>query len=144
MIKQSSQGIKAASSEHSAIISIFRGILLSYFITIPMFIVFAFILTYADFPEGLVSPAVILITIISAAYAGYSSAKDLKKMGWLNGGAAGLIYMIILYLTSSIMSGKYNLDLQALMTVLIGVLSGAVGGITGINVKKSGKHRGKN
>lgn len=140
MYKQANQS--AAVNEAIKPLAIGRGIVISYLVTIPTFIVFSLILTYTDFPEKLISPAVVITTVISIFTAGSSVTRSVKSRGWLNGGVVGLIYMIVLYFFSSLVLGSFGIDRYALTMILIGVLTGAIGGIVGVNMK-TGRPRSK-
>ena len=141
MVRSSNQTTKAPLNENITIMSVIRGIVVSYVITIPVFILFALILTNTDFPEKLISTVVVITTIISVLTAGTTSTRGLKNRGWLNGSVVGFIYMLILYLLSSLIFKNFAIDKYVITMTVIGVLTGAIGGILGINIKKSGhKH----
>jgi 3-deoxy-D-manno-octulosonate 8-phosphate phosphatase KdsC-like HAD superfamily phosphatase len=76
---QSGQGIKTALSEHIGLKMILKGILVSYIITVPAFILFAFILSCTDFPVKYVRAVVILVSIGSIAIAGAASTRKVKS-----------------------------------------------------------------
>jgi len=118
-----------------------KGLLASYIITIPAFLLFALILTNVDFPQKLVTPMVIIITVVSVVTAGSVSTRGVRSKGWLNGGIVGFIYMLILYLFSSIVYKNFSIDTNVVTMMVIGVLSGAIGGIMSINSKKSTKYK---
>jgi putative membrane protein (TIGR04086 family) len=113
-----------------------KAIILAYIITIPVFIVLALIATYTKFPEKLILPAVIVTTIISILIASSASTSNLKSKGWLNGSLVGLTYMIVLYLVSSIVFKNFSINEHVITNTVIGVLTGAIGGIIGINIKR--------
>lgn len=137
----SNQNAKTAVNENLSTISVLKGILAAYIITIPAFMLFALILSNTDFPQKLISPAVVITTIISVLTAGSVSTKGLKNRGWLNGSIVGLIYMLILYIFSSLIFKNFAIDKYVITMMVIGVLTGAIGGIVGINIKKGSKYR---
>lgn len=137
----SNQNVKIAVNENLSTISVLKGILAAYIITIPAFMLFALILANTDFPQKLISPAVVITTIISVLTAGSVSTKGLKNRGWLNGSIVGLIYMLILYIFSSLIFKNFAIDKYVITMMVIGVLTGAIGGIVGINIKKGSKYR---
>lgn len=143
MVKQVSQSLKTTLNDHVNMMTMAKGIIVSYIITIPTFIVFAFILTYTSFPERLISPAVIITTIISILIAGSTATRNVRNKGWLNGGFVGLVYMLLLYLVSSAVYRNFSIDRQVITMLLIGVITGSIGGIIGINVKRNtgSKHK---
>ncbi len=134
-------GIKQEEFEGLNPLLLLKGLIASYIITIPAFLLFALILSNVDFPQRLVTPVVVIITVISVLTAGAVSTRGVRSRGWLNGSIVGLVYMVILYLFSSIVYKNFALDRNVLTMAVIGVLSGAIGGIVSINTKKSPKYK---
>ena len=141
MPRISNQNVKTTINESLSPISVLKGILAAYIITIPAFMLFALILANTDFPQRLISPAVLVTTIISVLTAGSVSTKGLKNRGWLNGSIVGLIYMLILYIFSSLIYKNFVIDKYVITMTVIGVLTGAIGGIIGINIKTGSKYK---
>lgn len=141
MIKETGQNLKTTLNERLNIITIIKGIVFSYIITIPLFLIFAFILTYSNYPEKYVSPVVVIVTIASILLAGAFATRRMKSKGWLNGGVVGFIYMFILYLLSSVIFKNFSIDKHIISMGIIGILSGSIGGIIGINLKHKTKKR---
>jgi len=139
MPRISNQNPKASSGERLGLLALLRGLLTAYIITIPAFMLFALILANTDFPNRLITPAVVVTTVISVLTAGLVSTKGLKSRGWLNGSIVGAIYMGILYLISSIIYNDFSVDRYAITMMIIGILTGAIGGIIGVNSKTSAK-----
>jgi putative membrane protein (TIGR04086 family) len=139
MIKQSSQGI----NEGVNIITITKGIILSYIVTIPLFLIFAFILSHTNFPEKYVTTVVIIVTIISILIASSTVTKNAKNKGWLNGTIVGFTYMLALYVISSLVLDNFQINRYIITMTVIGVLTGAIGGIIGINIKAASGSRSK-
>lgn len=135
MIGQAGQAAKGDLAGSIKLSCIIKGIVVSYIITIPVFMIFAFILANTEFPEKLISPAVLITTIISLLTAGISATKGTKSKGWLNGCIVGFVYMLILYFASSIAMDNFSIDRYIITMGLIGVITGAMGGIIGINFK---------
>jgi putative membrane protein (TIGR04086 family) len=139
--KMSNANTGAAANEKMSLFSLLKGLLVSYVITIPAFMLFALILANTDFPQKLISPAVVVTTIISVLTAGSVSTKGLKSRGWLNGSIVGLIYMFLLYIFSSLLFKNFAIDKYVVTMAVIGILTGAIGGIVGINIKNSNKYK---
>jgi len=72
MAKQANQGVVNSFNERANLLGIFKGVIISYLITIPIFIIFALILSYTNFPERLIQPAVVITTVVSIVVAGSS------------------------------------------------------------------------
>ena len=47
----------------------------------------------------------------------------------------GLIYITLIYLLSSIITGNFLLNINSIIMIIVSVLTGAVGGIIGVNMK---------
>jgi len=120
---------------------ILKGILTAYIITIIIFLVFAVVITYTDFPESAIPAVVVVTTIISIIIAGSKVASRAKSKGWLNGAIAGILYMTILYIASSLIFNGFTFDRYVIYMFILGLFSGAFGGIIGINLKGSGRRR---
>jgi len=133
MIKQSSQGMNGGVN----IFTIGKGILLSYIVTIPLFLIFAFILSYTDFPEKYISTVVVIVTIVSVLVASSTVTRNARNKGWLNGIVVGFAYMLVLYVISSLVLDNYSINRYVITMMVIGILTGAIGGIIGINIKAS-------
>lgn len=139
MIRQANQQAGPASNENITVMSVVKGIAVSYAVTVPTFVVFAMILANTDFPEKYLSPVVVITTIISLLLAGSTCTRGLRNKGWLNGSIVGFIYMLILYILSSIIFGNFTIDKYVITMSIIGILTGAIGGIVGINLKSGGR-----
>jgi len=128
-------GLKKSLDEHVNLMRVVKGLILSFLITLPCFLVFALFLTYTDFPEKYTLVAVLITTVISVLVASAYSTKNVKSKGWMNGCFVGLLYVAILYLTSSTVFMNFALDVQVLLTFIIGAIVGSLGGIFGINLR---------
>lgn len=135
MIKQSVQESKKYFGGSIGLVTIMKAIIVSYIITIVAFNMFAFILSYTDFPEKYILPSVVATTIISILFASSTVTKSAKSKGWLNGAAIGLVYMLFLYFISSLVFNNFKVDKYVGTMFAIGILTGAIGGILGINIK---------
>ena len=139
MFKQVNQ-----TPENINFLTITKGLLFSYVLTIPLFIILAFVLTYTSFPEKMIIPSVVLVTVISVITAASIVTRNAKSRGWLSGSFVGLLYIFVLYLASSILLANFKIDRYVITMFIIGILSGAIGGITGINTKKTSKVKSRN
>jgi len=59
----------------------------------------------------------------------------MQKNGILNGGTVGGIYIILLYLISSLLNWNFSLNLQSIIIIAVGIIFGILGGIVGVNKK---------
>ena len=80
-------------------------------------------------------PVVLTITGISILIGSSMSSISIKKQGIMNGGFVGLIYIIFLYVLSSIVSVGFELNMNAIIMLIVAILTGMIGGIIGVNMK---------
>ena len=126
---------KTSIKEEKEIISIIKGVGVSLLVTILLLLIFSEILTYTNLQENLINPVIIIITAISILIGSTIQINKIKKNGILNGMFIGMIYMITIYFISSILNWKFNLNIQSLIMIFVGIIFGMIGGIIGVNKK---------
>ena len=117
-------------------ISILTGMLISFAITLISIFIFSILLTYTDIQESTIFPVITCITAISILVGSSISTVKIRKNGILNGGIIGLIYMLIIYLISSITNAGFTLNMNAIILMISGIVAGMLGGIVGVNIGK--------
>lgn len=118
------------------IINIGKGVLISLLFTIIFLIIFSTLLTYTNISEKLITPVIIVITAISIFIGSTIGNLKMNKNGLINGGAIGGMYLISIYVISSIMSQNFTLNMQSIIMIIIGIICGMFGGIIGVNSRK--------
>ncbi|WP_066088437.1 TIGR04086 family membrane protein [Anaerotignum neopropionicum] len=126
MEKQSGQGL----------ISMVKGMAIAYAITCIFFIAYGLILTYTNVSEQSLPMIALACTAISTAIAGYDWAKCRKKNGLLMGLLAGFIYTVILFIVTALASDTFTVGMSKVMTLIVALAGGGIGGILGVNGKK--------
>ena len=121
--------------------TLFKNILISYGISLILIFIFAFIITYTSIPYSIVSTTSVIITIISILIAGIMGGKKSSEKGWLTGCITGLVYMLTLYIIGSIIFRNPGISSNGVIMIIIGIISGALGSIIGINNKKKYKRQ---
>ena len=115
----------------------FRRILIgsgiSILITIIALIVFSILLTYTNISENSIPAVVILLTSISILIGATMATTSLKKNGIVNGMMVGLIYILVIYLLSSIIEKDFSLNIQSILMIISSIVAGGIGGIIGVN-----------
>ncbi len=119
----------------NTITNITKGVGISLLVTFILLLIFATILTYTEISETIVNPVIIMITAISILIGSSIGNIKIKKNGLLNGALIGGIYMITIYLISSILNWKFGLEIQSIIMIVIGMIFGILGGIIGVNKK---------
>ena len=118
------------------LLRIIKGSVFSIILSIILLLIFAMLLCYTNLAESTMVPVVLVITGISILIGGMISTKTIRKNGLLNGGLVGLIYIIILYLVSSLCITGFSLTLNSFIMLLTGTIAGMIGGVIGVNLNK--------
>ena len=112
-----------------------KGIAFSICMTLIMILILSIVLSFSSVKENVIMPTVIFISSFSILMGGFLVAKKIDEKGIVYGSALGLIYMLILYLISSIMNFDFSLNVNAVIMIALGVIGGAIGGVLGVNLK---------
>ena len=122
-------------NENKILINILKGVGISLIVTVIMLIIFSIILTYKNIQESAINPVIMIITEMSILIGSSLGNIKIKKNGLINGGIIGGIYIIAIYLISSILNWRFSLNLQSIIMIITAVVFGILGGIIGVNKK---------
>ena len=117
------------------IIRIIKGSVFSILITLILLFIYAILLTSTNIPESTMSVVVITITGISILIGSSISSFKIKKRGIVNGGLVGLIYILTIYIISSIAKGNFGITINSIILIASAIIAGMLGGIIGVNIK---------
>lgn len=115
--------------------NIFKGVGTALISTVVLLLIFSIILTYTNMSEETIVPVIIIVTAISILLGSSIGNMKIRKNGIVNGGLIGGIYIAILYIISSILNWKFNLNMQSIIMMIVGIIFGILGGIIGVNKK---------
>lgn len=115
------------------IITIIKGSLIAIMITCILLFFLSIALAYTNLKEEVSTPIIIGTIAISIIIGSIISSKKVKRKGIINGGAVGAIYIITIYLISSIILGDFSFNMYSLITIAISIFMGILGGIIGVN-----------
>lgn len=114
---------------------VLKGSAFSILITLIGLLIYSIILSYTSVAESTIPTIIIIITGISILIGSTISTANIKKNGIVNGILVGLIYISLIYLLSSIITGNFLLNINSIIMIIVSGLTGAVGGIIGVNMK---------
>jgi len=118
------------------LMNVFKGLILSFIFTLVLLFVFSVLLTYTNISERTIAPVVIIITIISILIGASISTSKIRKNGIIFGGVIGIVYIMSLYLISSIVETGFALNIYSIVMIILSILAGMIGGIVAENIKK--------
>lgn len=116
------------------IIRIIKGSVFAIVMTLVLLFIYAAVLTYTNVSEMTMVPVVVIISGISILIGSSISSLKIKKQGMLNGALVGLIYMVTIYLLSSMLLSGFSINVHAIMMITVGIVAGMIGGIIGVNL----------
>ena len=122
-------------NENKTIKNIIKGIGIALITTVILLLIFSIILTYTNIDEKVINPVIMIVTAISILLGSSLGNIKIKKNGLINGGTIGAIYIITIYLISSILNWKFSLNIQSIFMIIIAIVFGILGGILGVNRK---------
>lgn len=122
-------------NENKTLTNILKGVGIALITTVTMLIIFSMLLTYTNIQESAINPVIMIITAISILIGSSLGNIKIRKNGLINGGIIGAVYIIIIYLISSILNWRFSLNLQSIIMIVTAVIFGILGGIIGVNRK---------
>lgn len=117
------------------VIRIIKGSITAIILTLILLLIFALLLTYTKLQENLINPVIIVISGVSILIGSSISTLKINKNGLLNGSLVGLIYIITIYLISSIILANFKINLYSTIMIFVSIIMGMIGGIIGVNLK---------
>lgn len=124
--------IKIENTNNSAI-RILKGLIISFLVTLVSIFIFSIILTYSNISEKIIPIVIIILTFISILIGTIIGVRKISKNGMLNGAIIGGIYVVLLYLISSLLNTGFAFNTYTILMIIAGIVSGIVGGIIGVN-----------
>lgn len=123
------------TKEDSNFVRIIKGSILSIILTIICLLIFSLILAYTNIPEKTMIPVITAITAISILAGSIISVSKIEKKGIINGTLVGLIYILTIYIISSIAKGNFEITINSIILIASAIIAGMLGGIIGVNIK---------
>lgn len=116
------------------LVRIIKGSAVSIIVTLSLLFIFAILLTYTKIQENLINPVVIVVTAISILIGSSISTLKIRKNGLLNGGLVGIIYIVTIYLISSLTGSGFSCNINTIIMIVSSIIAGMLGGIIGVNL----------
>ena len=103
---------------------IVKGSIISIIITLLLLFIFAILLTYTNLQENIINPILIVITAISILIGSSISTLKIKKNGLLNGCLVGIIYILTIYLISSLTGSGFSCNVNTIIMMVASIVAG--------------------
>ena len=102
-------------------VRIIKGTGFAVFVTIVLLLIYSILLTYTNIKESTMPIVVIAVTAISILVGSFISSMNIKKNGMTNGALVGVLYILGIYLISSIVSGNFGFNTSSIIMVIASV-----------------------
>ena len=116
------------------VMAVIKGCLFAMIFSVILLTIYALLLTNTTITENTMMPVVLTITGISILIGVTISSRKMKKNGLIYGGIVGFIYVFTLYLASSVSMVGFSLSANSFIMLGVGVITGIIGGIIGVNM----------
>ena len=127
--------VNVKENNSNGIVIILKGSLISIIATIVLLMIFAVVLTYSNINENSMPTVIIVVTALCILVGSQITTSKIKRNGIVNGALVGAIYILALYLISSIISKDFSLNIYSIIMIATSILIGGIGGIIGVNKK---------
>jgi putative membrane protein (TIGR04086 family) len=124
-MKSMEKGTQAVDKGNFKIIA--KGSVIALLSTVILLFILSVVLTYSSLGENIIIPCIIVITAISIFIGSELSSAKIRKNGIVNGAMVGLIYIFVLYISSSILTGNFKFNLYSIILVVVSIVIGMAG-----------------
>jgi putative membrane protein (TIGR04086 family) len=115
--------------------AILKGLVSCFAFLIILSLILGFFFSRNDsMAEDVMNRALMIINYTAIFSGGIMGARWSQTKGWLHGGLVGLIYMVIIVFIGS-RYVSFAVGLEVMLRVISGFLTGALGGVLGVNLK---------
>lgn len=122
---------------NTALVSLTKATVFSYVLTAIVFVVYGILLTYTETTEENIQIVVMMTTVISVLIGGIIASKGVNSKGLLFGMLVGIVYSIIMIMVGLCVIPVLKITYKMIMIIILSISAGGIGGIIGINTKKS-------
>ncbi len=123
-------------SKNNRMYSVIKGVAVSLFLSLVGIFIYAVVLAKTSIQESTIKVVLISITGVCILIGSSISSMGIKKNGIINGVCVGAIYLLSLYILSSIALCGFYLNISSIIMIAIGMILGGIGGIIGVNIGK--------
>lgn len=131
--KAKQHAVGKSNSFTANMITMLKAVAIGLLVTTVVLLLFSFVMCKKDVPFMLLNPFSAGLLMLGSFLSGYLAARRMREHGMILGALCGLIIFAILLL-GSFMS-RFDVGLIAVIKLMIAVVSGAIGGIIGVNAR---------
>lgn len=118
----------------SLITVMLKGMVLCFALLIVVSILLGFLSSLDAIQEELANKLLLITNYVAIFGGGIYTAWKVDSRGWFNGGVVGLFYMVVVVIIGSQVI-EVSFGFEMILRVLSGFITGAIGGVIGVNIK---------
>ena len=122
------------SSTGGGIFQIIKGVGLALAFSFLTAVVFASVLRSFPIADKVIYPVNQTLKVLCILLGAFAFVRGEK--GYLKGGAIGLLFTALSYLTFSALGGDFSVSLWIIIEILLAIFSGGVGGALAVNFRR--------
>lgn len=110
-------------------------------LTVILFIFCSLLTAISIIPDGAIRTVTLVITVLTSLIAGFLTSRNVYEYGLLNGIATGIIFFLMLYIISIILTLSFSFNGMLFKSLLFIVIASGVGGVVGINSRSQRRRK---
>jgi len=116
--------------------AVVKGSIVAVLISLVSLFIYAIVLANTEVQESTMPSVIIVVTAISLLAGAMIATRKMDSKGMITGIGIGFIYMVGMYILSSIALTHLEMNTATVVMIAIGMLFAAIGGIIGVNLHK--------
>lgn len=131
--KAKQRSVSKGNSATTNMMTMLKAVTFGLLTTTVVLLLFSFVMCKKDVPFVLLNPFSAGLLMLGSFLSGYLAARRIRERGMMVGAFCGLIIFLLLMLASFM--SRFDVGLAALIKLVISLVSGAIGGIIGVNAR---------
>lgn len=131
--KAKQHSVSKSNNATTNMIIMLKAVTFGLLATTVVLLLFSLIMCKKDVPFMLLNPFSTGLLMLGSFLSGYLAARRIRERGMMVGALCGLMIFALLMLASFM--SRFDVGLAALIKLVISVVSGAIGGIIGVNAR---------
>lgn len=131
--KAKQRSVSKGNNATTNMMTMLKAVTFGLLTTTVVLLLFSFVMCKKDVPFVLLNPFSAGLLMLGSFLSGYLAARRIRERGMMVGALCGLIIFLLLMLASFM--SRFDVGLAALIKLVISLVSGAIGGIIGVNAK---------
>ncbi|MCX4255249.1 MAG: TIGR04086 family membrane protein, partial [Bacilli bacterium] len=99
---------------------IIKELIVSVLLSLILIFILSVIISTTSVSENLINPITIAITTFALMIGAFRVSREKKEKGIIYGSLLGLLYMLILYIVSSLINFEFSLGINSIIMIILG------------------------